>query len=259
MGNGLDKFFGWTEFKRELRHYFIPQNEHLRIIDEWKMLKQGDGQLTLYTEKYRQMTLQLPHVHQITKLHGFLSGLRPRIRMEVEKMNLQTCEEAMRIAERIGDIEGSSRLFYNNQGGMFSKRNWVGTTSSNGRGIARGEPSRTSWTSSMGHGASSTSNITTTSPHTPMVRRGCFECGEPHLVSECPKKKQFPIRAATSQLNLSEIEDGVAPDMDTVLAQYEDNEEEAIVSAGAITTRPTCLTIKLNNTSNLFLNIKING
>ena len=78
-------------------------------------------------------------------------------------------------------------------------------------------------------------------------------------MSECPKKKQLPIRAATSQLNLSEIEDGVAPDMDTVLAQYEDNEEEAIVSAGAITTRPTCLTIKLNNTSNLFLNVKING
>ena len=105
MGNGLDKFLDglaqhwymsgesvfeftpWTEFKRELRHYFIPQNEHLRIMDEWKMLKQGDGQLTLYAEKYRQMTLQLPHVHQITKLHGFLSGLRRRIRMEVEKMN----------------------------------------------------------------------------------------------------------------------------------------------------------------------------
>ena len=150
------------------------------------MLKQGNGELTLYAKKYKQVALHLPHLHQITKLHGFLSGLRRRIRMEVEKMNPQTWEEAMRIAERIGDIEGSSRLFYNNQGGMFSNRNWAGTTSSNGRGIARGEPSRTSWTSNIGRGASSTSNTTTPSPCTPMVRRGCFKCGGPTLGVQIP-------------------------------------------------------------------------
>ena len=43
-------------------------------------------------------------------------------------------------------------------------------------------------------------------------------------------------------------------------AQYEEEGEETIaIRAGAATARPTCVTIKLNNTSNLFLNIKING
>ena len=74
-------------------------------MDGWKVLKQGEGQLTIYTEKYHQLVLQLPHLHPITKLHGFVSSLRPCIRMEVEKMNPQSCEEAMRVAERISDIE----------------------------------------------------------------------------------------------------------------------------------------------------------
>ena len=38
-------FMPWTEFKRELHHYFIPLNEHLRIMDECRMLRQGEGQL----------------------------------------------------------------------------------------------------------------------------------------------------------------------------------------------------------------------
>ena len=84
-------------------------------MDEWKALKQGEGQLTIYTEKYRQLVLQLPHLHPITKLHGFVSGLRPCIRMELEKMNPQSCEEAMRVAERISDIEANTRPTYGNQ------------------------------------------------------------------------------------------------------------------------------------------------
>ena len=134
-GESVFKFTPWTEFKRELCHYFIPQNEHLRIMDEWRMLRQGEGQLAIYIERYRQVTLQLLHLHQITKLHRFLAGLKPHIRIEVEKMNPQTCEEAMRVAERIGDIEGSSRPFHNNLGSTSNNRGWTTTTSSIGRGI----------------------------------------------------------------------------------------------------------------------------
>ena len=47
---------------------------------------------------------------------------------------------------------------------------------------------------------------------------------------------------------------------EAMAAQYEEEGEETIaIRAGAATARPTCVTIKLNNTSNLFLNIKING
>ena len=43
------------------------------------------------------------------------------------------------------------------------------------------------------------------------------------MVFECPKKKQLPIRAASPQINLSEIDEGVEPDIDVVVAQYEDD------------------------------------
>ena len=258
-GESVFEFTPWTEFKRELRHYFIPQNEHLRIMDEWRMLRQGEGQLTMYIERYRQVTLQLPHLHQITKLHGFLVGLKPRIRIEVEKMNPQTCEEAMRVAERIGDIEGSSRPFHNNLGSTSNNRGWTTTTSSIGRGTTRGDPIRSSWTNSGGGGGQPGSPISTSTQRTPLIRRGCFECGGPHLASNCPKKKQLTVRAATSQLELTELEEGSEQDIQAIAAQYEEEDEEVAVRAGAATTWPTCLTVKLNNTSNLFLNVKING
>ena len=86
-----------------------------------------------------------------------------------------------------------------------------------------------------------------------MVRRGYFECGGPHYCPDSLRRNNC-LRASTSQLNLLEVEEGVELDMDVVVAKYGDDEEEAIVRAGAsITTWPTCLTIKLNNTRIYFL------
>ena len=79
------------------------------------------------------------------------------------------------------------------------------------------------------------------------------------MASNCPKKKQLTVRATTSQLELTELEEGSEQDIQAIAAQYEEEDEEVVVRAGAATAWPICLTVKLNNTSNLFLNIKING
>ena len=41
------EFASWTEFKRELRQYFIPRNEHLRLVDEWRGRNNFMGELPL--------------------------------------------------------------------------------------------------------------------------------------------------------------------------------------------------------------------
>ena len=92
-----------------------------------------------------------------------------------------------------------------------------------------------------------------------MMRRGCFECGSPHLASECPKKKQFHVRAASSQLEIAEEEKGIKWEADAMTTQYKEDIDETIIRAGAIRARPICLNARLNNTSNLFLQVQING
>ena len=103
-------------------------------MDEWKELTKGEDKLTFYTKKYRQLLLQLPHLHPITKLHGFVLGLRPRIQTKVEKMNPQSNEEAMRVVEKISDIEENTRSTYGNQLIAFNNKSWT-TTKNLGRGL----------------------------------------------------------------------------------------------------------------------------
>ena len=83
----------------------------MKLMDDWKMIKQGEGSLLDYVDKYRQLILQLPHLHELTRLHGFFSCLRYRIRIDVEKQNPRNLAEAMRLAERIGDLEFVNRSF----------------------------------------------------------------------------------------------------------------------------------------------------
>ena len=56
-------------------------------------------------------------------------------------MNPQSCEEAMRVAEQIIDIEANTRPTYGNQPTTFNNRSWMTTTNSMGRGLTRGEAS----------------------------------------------------------------------------------------------------------------------
>ena len=129
-----------------------------------------------------------------------------------------------------------------------------------GKGLTRGEASRNRWTSNIGQGAPVLNNTPTSSSFRgPVMRRGCFECGGPHLASECPQKKQFHGRAASSQLEISEEEEGIKWEADATTTQYEEDIDETISRAGAIRARPICLNARLNKTSNLFLQVQING
>ena len=55
-------------------------------MDEWRKLRpNGEGSLSAYVDNYGQLILHLPHFYEVTKIHGFLFGLRSKIRMEIEK------------------------------------------------------------------------------------------------------------------------------------------------------------------------------
>ena len=90
---------GWQTFTTRMRQYFIPLNETIRLMDEWRKLRQGEGSLLTYVDKYRQLTLQLLHFHEVTKIHDFFFGLRSIIRMEIEKQQPINLEMVVQLAK----------------------------------------------------------------------------------------------------------------------------------------------------------------
>ena len=76
----------------------------MKLMDDWKMIKQGEGSLLDYVDKYRQLILQLPHLHELTRLDGFLFGLRYRIRIELEKQSPCNLMEAIRLVSNVVNI-----------------------------------------------------------------------------------------------------------------------------------------------------------
>ena len=86
-------------------------------------------------------------------------------------MNPQSCEEAMRLAERISDIEANTGLTYGNQLATFNNRSWTTTTDLMGRGLTRGEASQNQWMSNTGQGVPLLNNTPITSACGPVKRR----------------------------------------------------------------------------------------
>ena len=81
-------------------------------MDEWRKLRpNGEGSLSAYVDNYGQLILHLPHFYEVTKIHGFLFGLRSKIRMEIEKQHPTDLEMAVQLAERIGNFEHLQQSF----------------------------------------------------------------------------------------------------------------------------------------------------
>ena len=96
--------YTWGAFKESMRHYFIPQNEQLTVMDEWRNIRQGDSLMSNYIDKYRQLMLRLPQMDQLTRLHGFLAGLKVQTKLEIQMQKPQDLETAIGLAESIGDL-----------------------------------------------------------------------------------------------------------------------------------------------------------
>ena len=191
----------WESFKAEIKAYFVPDNEQSRLLDEWRNLRQGEGRLKDYIEKYRQLTLQIEGLSPALLLHGFLFGLRNRIKGEIERKSPSTMDEAMKLAEKSGDLDWNT--YGSKYGSWDSKGDYrkSSTPNNSSSGVlprfSTVSPPTTSLGKSSGYTSGTGNNL---------LRRRCFECGGPHLVSACPKRKNTGIKAAAMQAGIGNLE-----------------------------------------------------
>ena len=136
-----------------------------------------------YIEKYRQLTLQIEGLSPALLLHGFLFGLCSHIKGEIERKSPSTMDEAMKLAEKSGDLDWNT--YGSKYGSWDSKGHYrkSSTPNNSSSGVLPRFSTVSPLTTSLGKSSGYTSGTGNN-----LLRRGCFECGGPHLVSACPKR-----------------------------------------------------------------------
>ena len=93
----------WDTFKAALRKEFIPEDHVRRARDKFRRLRQLSS-VAQYLAEFRNLCLVIPDFHQSEKLDKFISGLKYSVRVEVLKSNLETFEDAAKVALRVDSV-----------------------------------------------------------------------------------------------------------------------------------------------------------
>ena len=93
----------WTYFHDELIARFRAVNATRHARDKMASLRQ-DGSVRIYAQKFQELSMQIPNMHDEELLDRFTRGLKPRTRMEVTMRDPRTFEEAVKLADRMDSL-----------------------------------------------------------------------------------------------------------------------------------------------------------
>jgi Retrotransposon gag protein/Zinc knuckle len=103
----------FKDFEDALRTAFRPSNA-LRTARNQLAALQQTGSVQAYVVRFRDLTLEITDLSEAETLDRFIRGLRDKTRLEVEKGNPSSLEEAIEIAERFDSIVFGGRIFSQN-------------------------------------------------------------------------------------------------------------------------------------------------
>jgi len=93
-------------FQQEILNYFEPVNRELTARKMLSELKQM-GKLTIvrdYNREFSKWLLQIPSMTAAEQIFHYSQGLKTRTRIEVERSEPNTLQDAMKIADRLDSL-----------------------------------------------------------------------------------------------------------------------------------------------------------
>ena len=87
----------WEAFKIAVRTEFVPQDSSRRARDRLRKLYQKKS-VASYIAEFRNIALTIPGITEEEQLDRFCEGLKPEIKLEVLKSNVNKMNEAVRVA-----------------------------------------------------------------------------------------------------------------------------------------------------------------
>lgn len=85
----------WENFKAALITHFTPISPERTARQKLDTLQQGGKSARTYAEQFNLCMLELPDMHEKDRVHRFLEGLRPEVRIHVELKNPATLSDAI--------------------------------------------------------------------------------------------------------------------------------------------------------------------
>jgi hypothetical protein len=98
-----DQIISWSECKRKLIAQFKPVNAEKIARDKLRNLVQTSSVLK-YINLFNTLCLDIPNLVEEDRLDKFLNGLKPDVQKEVEREEPKFLSDAMRIAQRIDQV-----------------------------------------------------------------------------------------------------------------------------------------------------------
>ncbi len=98
-------------FQQEILNYFEPVNRELTARKMLSELKQM-GKLTIvrdYNREFSKWLLQIPSMTAAEQIFHYSQGLKTRTRIEVERSEPNTLQDAMKIADRLDSLYTSGQ------------------------------------------------------------------------------------------------------------------------------------------------------
>ncbi|XP_010544438.1 PREDICTED: uncharacterized protein LOC104817059 [Tarenaya hassleriana] len=169
QGRGDRRVDTWAQFKAELRRHFVPTNAIDEARTRFRRLRQT-GSISDYIREFFALLLELNDISDRDALFHFKDGLKEFARLEVNRRDSQTLNDAIAVVESLPDYSNRP----NNQ--QARPRDWNRPRPSHqNRDQAQTYRPNNTQGSGQARGKSK--------PHNP-----CYVCGGPHWVRECLKR-----------------------------------------------------------------------
>ncbi|CAL1372707.1 unnamed protein product [Linum trigynum] len=218
----------WEDFKREIKKQFYPENVEFEARSKLRRLTQRGG-VREYVKEFSELLLEIPDITDKEAMHGFLDGLQPWAKMEMQRRGVQDLATAMATAE--------SFVEYKRQESSGREK-----SSKPNKGGEQQKPFKEGSRTQQHQGSSSKGGKYEPKPMT------CFLCDGPHRVRDCPRKARLAAmeaqdeepKAAEAKIGSIRKLGAVKTDVKEskrgrcyVLAQFMQGESKALVDTGA--------------------------
>ena len=187
----------WEQFKAELRKHFVPHNAEIESRGKLRRLRHT-GSILDYVKEFTTLMLEIGDLPEKEALFQFKDGLKDWAKIELDRRNVQTLDDAIAAAEMLVDYSAQSK---GKKPGPEKYGGKPDKTKNFGRKDG-GKVKTFQWKNGKNDGAHRGESSNPPKP--------CFICKGPHWTRDCPNRKALNALVAKFQ-EIKQVEDAPGP------------------------------------------------
>lgn len=194
----------WEDFQQAFRQQFYPEYAEDEARAKLRRLEQK-GEIKEYVRSFSELMLQIPSLSESEALFQFMDGLKPWVKMELQRRGCQDLMKAMSTAESLIEFKKVDKSESKSHG----KGSSGGADKDKGKQVNRPSHKPNSNKEKPAQGGETSQKKDRPSPK-------CFICDGPHYARECPKRSILSALAKEGDQEQEEIRLGALRTLNSV-------------------------------------------